>query len=81
MAFGDTGATPQWLNDKMALLTLVRKQRREITMLRSFLPGEPLASTHCPICFRDRPHAVDLHERDDDWLKHLPPSGDLNNDN
>lgn len=67
--------------ERAGLLTLVRKQRREIAMLRSFLPAEPLASAHCPICFRDRPHAVDLHQRDDWYLKSVPYSeDDLNND-
>lgn len=62
--------------ERAGLLTLLRRQRREIAMLRSFLPGEPLASTHCPICFRDYPHAVDKHETDDHYLKCIPYSED-----
>jgi hypothetical protein len=67
-------ASRDWLSDvldeKVALIVLARQQRREIAMLRKLAPGE--ASSICPICFRDFPHASNVHDDDAARMAALP---------
>jgi hypothetical protein len=69
-AVGDSASLSDMLDEIVALKTLAHQQRREIAMLRRLAPCE--ASSICPICFRDFPHAEDIHGADAQRMKALP---------
>jgi hypothetical protein len=60
--------------ESVATIVALRRAHREIKMLRALLPkDQPIGTFHCPVCFRDVPHSLDIHIVDAHYLDHLDP--------